>query len=154
MIYGYSSADGMCRIWDLREKDSHLWDGADPSLQSLRLSVLPHSAIAGERCKDVTSVHWSPDGNRLATGCYDGTARIWDARGVLLQLLQLHNGPVFSLKWNRDGTYLLSGSYDKRAVVWDPISAVAMKVFAIHTAPVLDVDWKDNDTFATCSSDK
>ena len=29
-----------------------------------------------------------------------------------------------------------------------------LKSFALHSAPVLDVDWKDSDTFATCSSDK
>ncbi len=33
---------------------------------------------AGEKYKDVTSVTWSPDGEHLATGCYDGMARVWD----------------------------------------------------------------------------
>jgi hypothetical protein len=30
----------------------------------------------------VTSVAWSPDGTRLATGSGDGMARVWDARPV------------------------------------------------------------------------
>lgn len=29
-----------------------------------------------------------------------------------------------------------------------------LKTFMLHDGPVLDVDWKDADTFATCSSDK
>ena len=28
-----------------------------------------------------------------------------------------------------------------------------MKAFLLHAAPILDLDWKDSDTFATCSSD-
>jgi hypothetical protein len=46
-----------------------------------------------------------------------------------------------------------SGSYDKRAIVWCAEKGIALKVFLLHSAPVLDVDWKDSDTFATCSSD-
>lgn len=28
--------------------------------------------------KDVTSIDWHRDGGKIATGCYDGFARIWD----------------------------------------------------------------------------
>ncbi len=49
---------------------------------------------------------------------------------------------------------MLSGSYDKRAIVWDVDARTVIKSYdGLHTAPVLDVDWQNNDTFATCSSD-
>ena len=86
-------------------------------------------------------------------GCYDGTARIWDNRGLLIHTLIHHSGPVFALKWSKDGSLLLSGSYDKRVVVWDPVQANVVRVFMVHSAPVLDVDWRDSDVFASCSSD-
>ena len=104
--------------------------------------------------QDVTSVTWRPDGKQLATGCYDGIARIWDDQGNMKLVLKEHTGPVFSLKWNKRGDLILSGSYDKRALVWDAATATVVKSYSLHSAPVLDVDWKDSDTFATCSSDK
>ena len=82
-------------------------------------AILPHSSYPGERFKDVTSVSWSPDGQYLATGCYDGIVRIWDNQGNLITLLKEHTGPVFSLKWTKSGNYILSGSYDRRSIVWD-----------------------------------
>jgi transducin (beta)-like 1 len=78
----------------------------------------------------VTSVTWSPDGLSLATGCYDGMARIWDASGNLKTLLKEHTGPVFSLKWNKKGDLILSGSYDRRAIVWDVKSGL-LTIFCI-----------------------
>lgn len=99
-------------------------------------------------------MNWSPDGTRLATGCYDGVARVWSEHGEVLQELHEHTGPVFSIKWSKDGRYLLSGSYDRRSVVWDARSGVVCLVFTVHAAPVLDVDWRDSNTFATSSSDR
>lgn len=109
---------------------------------------------AGERYKDVTSLNWSPDGTRLATGCYDGVARVWSEHGVVLHELHEHTGPVFSIKWSKDGRFLLSGSYDRRSVVWDAESGEVRHIFTVHAAPVLDVDWRDSNVFATSSSDR
>jgi transducin (beta)-like 1 len=115
---------------------------------------MPHTQIEGEKFKDVTSVTWSPDGTLLATGCYDGLARIWDNQGKLVTHLKEHTGPVFSLKWSRSGAYILSGSYDRRAIVWNAETGAIVKIFSLHSGPVLDVDWRDSDSFATCSSDR
>ena len=77
-----------------------------------------------------------------------------------------HSGPIFSLKWNRNGTFLLSGSYDKTIIVWNlaknggpdkengPATHFIEHQFKDHEAPALDVDWKDDTTFASCSSDR
>ena len=157
------SADGVCRIWGPWDLSKTLQLDApntsislDPSNEDtpVRTAVLPHNKFVGERFKDVTSVTWSPDGKLLATGCYDGIARIWDDKGNVVKTLEEHTGPVFSLKWNQRGDLILSGSYDKRALVWDATTGSVLKTFALHSAPVLDVDWKDSNTFATCSSDK
>ena len=89
----------------------------------------------------------------LATGSYDGLARIWDSKGNLKITLNRHKGPIFSLKWNKNGEYLLSGSVDKSAIIWDKMGQFKQQ-FEFHTKPTLDVDWKDNTSFATCSTDK
>jgi transducin (beta)-like 1 len=69
-------------------------------------------------------------------------------------MLEAHKGPIFSLRWNQRGDYLLSGSADKRTIVWDVAAGAAKQVFDFHTAPVLDVDWRSNTSFATCGTDR
>jgi transducin (beta)-like 1 len=105
------------------------------------------------KSKDVTTLDWNGDGSLLATGSYDGLARVWDANGNLVNSLCAHKGPIFSLKWNKKGDYLLSGSVDKTAIVWDAKTGEAKQQFAFHTAPTLDVDWRNNVSFATSSMD-
>lgn len=147
------SADGMCRLWSMWDVDETKWGLPDAATFNIRTATLPHSSYVGEKFKDVTSVTWSPDGRYLATGCYDGVARIWDNTGSLKMLLREHTGPVFSLKWSKQGGYILSGSYDRRAVVWNADTGAVVQTSLLHSAPVLDVDWRDETTFATCSSD-
>ena len=103
--------------------------------------------------KDVTTLDWNGEGSLLATGSYDGAARSWDAEGNLVNVLSKHKGPIFSLKWNKKGDYLLSGSVDKTAIVWDAKTGEAKQQFDFHTAPTLDVDWRNNVSFATSSMD-
>lgn len=63
--------------------------------------------------KDVTSLDWNSDGTLLATGSYDGFARIWTTEGRLASTLGQHKGPIFALKWNKKGNYILSAGVDK-----------------------------------------
>lgn len=58
--------------------------------------------------KDVTSLDWNCNGTLLATGSYDGYARIWATDGRLSDTLGQHTGPIFALKWNKKGNYILS----------------------------------------------
>lgn len=143
------SGDASARIWQMGGPDAS--SGCGP------VRLLPHGVDPNDRKnKDVTTLEWSSDGNLLATGSYDGVARVWSRNGALVHTLARHRGPIFSLKWNRSGNYLLSGSYDQTTIVWD-VSGPNGKVvqqFNDHAAPALDVDWKDDTTFASCSTDK
>ena len=49
----------------------------------------------------------------MATGSYDGIARLWGVDGSLRATLSHHSGPVFALKWNNKGNYLATGGVDK-----------------------------------------
>jgi transducin (beta)-like 1 len=59
------------------------------------------------------SFHGQCDGTLLATGSYDGYARIWTTDGRLASTLGQHKGPIFALKWNKRGNYILSAGVDK-----------------------------------------
>ena len=42
---------------------------------------------------------------------------------------------------------------DQTAIIWDAYSGECRQQFAFHEGPTLDVDWRDDVTFATSSSD-
>ena len=45
--------------------------------------MLRHFNSANEKAKDVTTLDWNGAGTLLATGSYDGLARVWSKEGGL-----------------------------------------------------------------------
>ena len=68
------------------------------------------------------------EGSMLATGSYDGVARLWTTEGELKATLVQHSGPIFALKWNTKGSYIATGGVDKTAIVWDVQSGEVSRV--------------------------
>lgn len=89
----------------------------------------------------------------MATASYDNIARIWNRHGELIYTLKKHAGPIFTLRWNKLADLLLTASVDKTAIIWDTSTGEQRQQFQFHTAPLLAVDWRDNTTFASSSSD-
>jgi WD40 repeat protein len=72
--------------------------------------------------ESVTSVAFSPDGQRILSGSLDKkTVRIWDAKtGMPIgQPLTGHEEGVISVSYSPDGQRILSGSLDKTLRIWD-----------------------------------
>uniref|UniRef100_A0A7C8ZQL1 Uncharacterized protein n=1 Tax=Opuntia streptacantha TaxID=393608 RepID=A0A7C8ZQL1_OPUST len=142
------SGDSTARIWTISDANSRSLNA------SANVVVLKHvKGKTNEKSKDVTTLDWNGEGTLLATGSYDGQARIWNINGDLKSTLSRHKGPIFSLKWNKKGDYLLTGSCDKTAIVWDVKSEEPKQQFEFHSGPTLDVDWRNNNSFATSSTD-
>lgn len=140
------SGDGTARLWPFNDSGV----GTPIVLQHQFKDIENHKNAT----KDVTSLEWNNDGTLLATGFYDGQARIWSPEGELVKTLCEHKGPIFSIKWNKKGNYLLSAGVDKSTVVWDSSNWEVKQQFGFHQAPTLDVDWQNNSSFASCSTDK
>ncbi|CAN1310331.1 WD40 repeat-containing protein HOS15 [Linum perenne] len=142
------SGDSTARIWTIADGMSKSGNGP------LSVLVLKHvKGKTNEKSKDVTTLDWNGEGTLLATGSYDGQARVWSTNGDLKSTLSKHKGPIFSLKWNKKGDFLLTGSCDKTAIVWDVKAEEWRQQFEFHTGPILDVDWRNNVSFATSSTD-
>ncbi|EDW77721.1 uncharacterized protein Dwil_GK24403 [Drosophila willistoni] len=139
------------------DSTARIWDMSDANTNSNQL-VLRHCIQKGgaevPSNKDVTSLDWNCDGSLLATGSYDGYARIWNTDGRLASTLGQHKGPIFALKWNKCGNYILSAGVDKTTIIWDASTGQCTQQFAFHSAPALDVDWQSNQAFASCSTDQ
>lgn len=137
------SGDSTARIWNLEEPVGPL--------------VLTHFVNRDGQPvlsnKDVTSLDWNSDGSFLATGSYDGFARVWNMDGELATTLGQHKGPIFALKWNKKGNYILTAGVDKTTIIWEAQTGRIAQQFAFHIAPTLDVDWQSLTSFASCSTD-
>ena len=67
----------------------------------------------------VTSVVFSPDGNKILTASTDKTAKLWDLQGKIITDLKGHTNIVNSAVFSPDGTKILTASDDKTAKLWD-----------------------------------
>ena len=68
----------------------------------------------------VSSVAWSPDGQKIVSSSTDNTIKIWDTdTHVCLGTLSGHLYGVSSVAWSPDGQKIASGSYDNNIKIWD-----------------------------------
>jgi WD40 repeat protein len=103
-----ANSDGKLRAWEL------------PSGKALSAPKLDSPSPGGQ------AFAFSPDGKRLAMGCWLGAAgrantiRLWDlASGRPLLAFPGHRGDVEALAFSPDGRRLVSGGRDGGALVWD-----------------------------------
>eukprot|EP00794_Sanderia_malayensis_P010827 gene10827-11979_t len=148
-ILATGAADGTARLWYFGSEEM---EG-----KQIKSVVLDHH-LANSHIeavtKDVTTLEWNSNGTLLASAAIDSITRIWNTEGQQIAVLPAHTGLIFALKWNKKGTHLLSASLDKKCLVWDTASWEIKQSFEHHQGPVVDVDWQNNSTFATCSTDK
>ncbi len=78
------SGDASARIWHM---------GGKSAAQGLaNVKLLPHGTDPRDKkTKDVTTLEWSSDRMLLATGSYDGVARIWARNGAPIHPQLIHN---------------------------------------------------------------
>ena len=68
----------------------------------------------------VTSVTFSADGTRVATGSWDNSAKVWNAEtGREILTLEGHSHAVSSIAFSPDAKRVLSASWDNTAKIWD-----------------------------------
>ncbi|MBI3426773.1 MAG: protein kinase [Acidobacteria bacterium] len=109
---------------------------------------LPHPS-------DVWAVGYSPDGQRIASGCADNKLRVWDAAtGRALATFSGHTGNIWAIAFSPDGQRIATASGDRTAKLWDAATGRELLTFNGHTNQVMSVAFApDGKTLATGGRD-
>src|SRR5262249_36331835 len=76
--------------------------------------------------------------NRLLSGSYDETIKLWDTRtGALIETFQGHSASVYSVAFSPDGRRVVSGSDDTTIRFWN--AATAQPLASLFSSP--DGEW-------------
>ena len=111
--------------------------------------TLPHS-------NTVYSAQFSPNGKRVVTASWDGTARVWDAQsGEPLTGPLQHQGYVWTVQFSPDAGRVASCSSDGTARVWSANSGEPAMPSMQHGGVVESVQFSpDGRRVVTASADK
>jgi WD40 repeat protein len=113
---------------------------------------LPVAVLRGHRGL-LHDVAFSPDGSRVITTSWDGTARMWRADGTGTPVVLEHEGPVIAAVFRPDGKQLATTSLDGAARLW-PVDDLKDPVVLKHEDIVWDAAFSlDGHRVATVSSD-
>ncbi|KIK31809.1 hypothetical protein CY34DRAFT_102722, partial [Suillus luteus UH-Slu-Lm8-n1] len=101
----------------------------------------------------VTSVCWSAGGDRVVSGSWDGTARVWNAktRKEILEIKTWHES-VWAVKYSPDDKRIATGGFSESvAKIWDAKTGKLIKTLG-HDYIVQSLAWTlDGKKFITGS---
>jgi WD40 repeat protein/tRNA A-37 threonylcarbamoyl transferase component Bud32 len=124
------AGDRVLTIEDYRSNAMRLWDSETGRL----LCEMEGHA------NSITSLAFSADGTRLASGSRDQTIGLWDlGTGRRVATLRGHRGWVGAVAFKPDGTRLVSASQDQTVRVWDANTGAEVVVLKGHTGEVFNV---------------
>jgi WD40 repeat protein/serine/threonine protein kinase len=97
---------------------------------------------------------FTPDGNHVATGSWDGTVKVWEAStGRMVRKFE-GNGIISWLAFSEDGTRLATGSWDRKIRVFDATTGKLLRTLVGHEHRVVGVAFSpDGRHLASASQD-
>ncbi|GEM_PF-5772478 len=145
-----------------RNQDTALRPAAAAALEKIdgeAFDLLNKNRTFRGHSESVTSVTFSPDGQRIISASWDKTIKIWDAgNGQVLFTLVGHTSLIASVAMSPDGKRLVSGSTESRHTsinlsevkVWDADTGQVKLTLKAHSAGVTGVAFSpDSKRFVT-----
>lgn len=116
-----------------------------------KLQAIPHQ-------REVWNVAFSPDGTKIATGCADGFARIYEVPGDrVLAETAVKEKDLWRVKFSPDGRFLATASGDMKstsAKIWNAENGAEVLSLVGHNARVRGIAFSpDGKSIATGSRD-
>ncbi|MBD2169496.1 ribosome assembly protein 4 [Calothrix membranacea FACHB-236] len=144
------SDDNTIKLWDVSTGK------VIQTLPPLQEATPTESYIDSGHQDSVTSIAFSSDGKKLASGSEDKTIKLWDiSTGQLLQTFSGHGDVIKTIALSSDGQKLASGSKDKTIKLWDVSTGQLLQTFSGHGDVVNSVALSsDGQKLASGSKDK
>ena len=96
----------------------------------------------------ISSVAWSPNGQRIASVGADKTLQVWDAATEKKYFLHRNSSAALNtVAWSPDSRYLASGGNDMLGQVWDSITRHSIYTYRGHTSYIMSVAWSPKGKF-------
>lgn len=109
-------------------------------------------ALVG-RPEAITSVAFSPDGEYVMTGSWDGSAHLRRvSTGRQVATFSGHNGAVSAVAFSHDGRYALSGSRDNSVKLWNLSTEEVIWTYTGHSQQITAVAFSANGNQVLTSS--
>ncbi|KAL0222110.1 hypothetical protein RCL1_001964 [Eukaryota sp. TZLM3-RCL] len=146
-----SAEDGTARLWPI---DARVEVLECAKTASERAIIVNHSD--GMEVKNVMAIAWAQNGLVFATGCSDGVVRLFSIKQdepKLLFTMTLHQDAIMAVSFNKKGDLFASASSDRTVIVWDTVSGQQQQIFRFHSQPVMDVQWRNDVSFSSASTD-
>ncbi len=144
-LSGYNFSD-LC-IWqaDLLGVNLHNTNFANADLAK---------SVFTETFGSIHSVAFSPNGQCLASGDFNGDIRLWNARTHQLQLiLKGHTNWVQAVAYSPHNQLLASGSFDGTVRLWNVHTGVCLQTLTGHTQGVYSVAFSPDGKMLASGSD-
>jgi transducin (beta)-like 1 len=162
LFLGIGTSDGWLQYWSR--------DSAKRSPTGKSVSLVREFDFSNFEA--ITTINWRSDSRFLVVANVKGQVRVISSEhledgsgggGEFVDILlpSHHQGPVFAAKWSPSGSYLLTAGLDQSVAIWDmtgPHSSYSTtaprRLFRHHKGAVMDVDWRTDQSFASCSVDR
>ncbi len=143
MLQSSQSSRALAKVASLLRDNPDDWKAAMFAMsliQQRRFPVPLASPIQHPGGPEFRVARFSPDGRRVVTACYDGTARVWDTLTSQQVLPELrHEGVVNWAEFSPDGQWLATCSADRTVRLWKTATGEAFGEPLRHDQSVLRV---------------
>ncbi len=101
----------------------------------------------------VWSIDFNPAGDRIITGSFDRTFRLWDFINLMeLSKFDGHSKSVLSVAFHPSENLIASGSLDETIRLWDVTSRRVIHTFKGHSGNIYSLDFSPDGKFLISAS--
>jgi len=128
------SEDKSVQVWSPNKDKSGFFG-------TLRLAPRSQFTYKGHSGR-VNGLHWSPNGQRIASVSNDKSLQVWDTTtGKQFIIYRNTSSGLNSVTWSPDGRFIAACGNDKMVYVWDAITRNNVFTYRGHIGYVMSVAW-------------